>query len=258
MQDYGLVSIITPCYNSAEYIGAMIESVISQTYTHWELLITDDCSTDDSMRIVRAYAERDPRVRLFQLSQNSGAGVARNKSIEMASGRFIAFLDSDDRWMPRKLERQLAFMVEKDCALSYTAYMVCDELSRMTGIIVGRRRETFLSMLCDDGIGCLTAVYDTQKVGKVFMPLLRKRQDWGLWLTILKRCGVAYGLKEPLAIYRIRSGSISHKKSSLIRFNIAVYREVLGYSWLGSHFAFLCCFLPGYAWKKFRMRLLNG
>ena len=258
MKDYGLVSIITPCYNSAEYIGAMIESVMNQTYTHWELLITDDCSTDDSVQIVRSCVERDPRVRLFQLAQNSGAGVARNKSIEMARGRFIAFLDSDDRWMPQKLECQLALMVQKECALSYTAYMVCDERSQMTGIIVGRRRETFISMHFDNAIGCLTALYDTQKVGKVFMPLLRKRQDWGLWLTILKRCGVAYGLKEPLAVYRIRSGSISHAKSSLIRFNIAVYREVLGYSRLVSYLAFICCFLPGYAWKRFRMRLLNA
>lgn len=257
MNDYGLVSIITPCYNSADYIGQMIESVLRQTYTHWELLITDDCSTDESVSIVRSYAEKDNRVKLFQLEKNSGAGVARNKSIEMAEGRFIAFLDSDDRWMAEKLEKQLAFMQEQDCALSYTAYLLCDDENRQKGIIVGRKKETFFSMLCDDGIGCLTAIYDTEKVGKVFMPQLRKRQDWGLWLTIMKRCRVAYGLKEPLAIYRLRSGSISHNKRSLVRFNIAVYRVVLGYSSLMSHCLFAFLFLPGYFWKKVRMRLLN-
>lgn len=120
-EDYGLVSIITPSYNSSRFISQTIESILSQTYTNWELLITDDCSTDKTREIVKSYQRKDPRIKFFQLKENSGPGVARNHSIEMAKGRFIAFCDSDDRWYPEKLEKQLAFMAKKRCMLSYTS-----------------------------------------------------------------------------------------------------------------------------------------
>lgn len=257
MIDYGLVSIISSSYNSSRFISQTIESILSQTYTSWELLITDDCSTDNTREIVASYQRKDPRIRLFQLKENSGPGVARNHSIEMAKGRFIAFCDSDDRWYPEKLEKQLAFMLEKDCALAYTSYMTCDENGKISNIVVGKRRETYFSMWCDDGIGCLTAMYDTEKVGKVFMPELRKRQDWGLWLSILKKCRVAYGLKEPLAICRIHSNSISWNKWSLIKYNLRVYRTVLGCSWITSYLYFFILFLPSYFSKKIFLRLVN-
>lgn len=257
-EDYGLVSIITPSYNSAEFIADTIDSILAQTYTNWELLVTDDCSTDDSQAIVRRYAERDGRIRLFSLEKNSGAAVARNRSIREARGRFIAFCDSDDRWYPEKLERQLRFMREKDCALSYTSYMVCDEQDRTLGIVVCTRRVSFASLKRDDGIGCLTAVYDTEKVGKVYLPDLRKRQDWGLWLRIMSRCRVAYGMKEPLAYYRIRSDSISRNKMSLVRFNISVYETVLQYSRIRACAMFFFVFLPSYFLKKLRLKIINA
>lgn len=256
--DYGLVSIITPSYNAAEFIAETIDSILAQTYTNWELLVTDDCSTDNSRAIVQEYAERDARIRLFCLERNSGAAVARNRSIEEARGRYIAFCDSDDRWYPEKLERQLRFMREKDCALSYTSYMVCDERNHITGIVVCTHRVSFASLKRDDGIGCLTAVYDTEKVGgRIFLPDLRKRQDWGLWLRVMARCRVAYGMKEPLAYYRIRSGSISRNKMSLVRFNISVYEKVLGYSRVRAFLMFAFVFLPAYFMKKLRLRIIN-
>lgn len=257
MTDYGLVSIIMASYNSAQFIAESIESISAQTYRNWELLITDDCSSDNTCEIIRHYAVGDSRVKLFCHEVNLGAGIARNNSIGHATGRFIAFCDSDDRWYPDKLEKQLAFMRGRDCALSYTSYMTCDEEGICTGIVVCRREETLFSMKCDDGIGCLTAVYDTCKVGKIFMPSIRKRQDWGLLLKVLMKCGVAYGIKNPLAIYRLRSGSLSRKKMSLIRYNMAIYREVLGWSSVKSVLFFWLVFSPTHVCKEIGKLYVN-
>ena len=257
MTDYGLVSIITPSFNCAEYIVETIESIQAQTYKNWELLITDDCSTDNSQDVVQHYAKNDSRIHLLSLKTNSGAGVARNNSIRAAKGRYIAFCDSDDRWYPDKLEKQLTYMNVKDCAMSHTSYMTCDENNRITGIIVCRKKETLSSMCKDDKMGFLTVMYDTEKVGKVYMPVLRKRQDWALKLKILKICGKAYGMKEPLAYYRKRSHSISSNKRSLIKYNIAVYHEVLGWSKLKSNLYFYCVFMPTHLIKLLFLKYLN-
>lgn len=257
MKNYGLVSIITPSYNSANYIIDTIESIINQTYPYWELIITDDCSTDNSVEIVASYAAKDNRIKFFKTERNSGAGVCRNKSIENAKGRFIAFCDSDDCWFPQKLEKQLEFMRLKDCALSYSSYMVMDELKTIMGISVCMSVIDYKSMKREDGIGCLTAVYDTEKVGKIYFPPLRKRQDWGLWLEILSKCKISYGIKEPLAYYRVRKDSISRNKWALIRYNINIYRTVLGYSYVKAALVFLVIYLPHNFFKKTRNKL-NG
>ena len=149
----------------------------------------------------------------------------------MSQGRFIAFCDSDDRWYGEKLEKQLAFMIKKQCALSYTSYMVCDENDLTTGIVVCNHKIHYKSLKWDDGIGCLTAIYDSFEFGKIYLPDIRKRQDWGLWLKIMKKCKIAYGMKEPLAIYRIHSNSISHNKFALVKYNIAIYKQILKYSY---------------------------
>lgn len=255
MKDYGLVSIITPSYNSSKFIADTIEAICKQTYPYWELLITDDCSSDDSVEIIKSYMAKDKRIKLQRLEKNSGAGVCRNKSIEMAQGRYIAFCDSDDVWMPQKLEMQLQFMAEKDCALVYSSYMLMDEGGHVSGIVVCKNCVSFASMKRDSGIGCLTAMYDTAKVGKMYMSSLRKRQDWGLWLEVLSKCKVAYGLKEPLAYYRVRSGSISNRKWSLVKHNITVYRKILHYSALKSYLFFAFVFLPSYFLKKVKIRM---
>lgn len=212
MKDCGLVSIITPSYNCENFIACTIEAILKQTYSNWELLITDDCSTDKTIAIIEQYVSKDPRIKLQKMEVNSGAGICRNKSIEAAKGRYIAFCDSDDVWMPHKLEKQLQFIEEKQCALVYSSYMLMDEEGKENGISVCRHKLDFNLLKRDNEIGCLTAMYDTEKVGKMYMSSIRKRQDWGLWLEILAKCKVTYGIKEPLAYYRIRKGSISNKK----------------------------------------------
>ena len=255
MKDYGLVSIITPSYNSADFIADTIEAILKQTYPYWELLITDDCSTDNSVEIIEEYVRKDSRIKLQKLQVNSGAGVCRNKSIEAAKGRYIAFCDSDDVWMPQKLEKQLAFMEKKGCALTYSSYMLMDEDRNEMGIMVCMSKIDFASMKRDDGIGCLTAMYDTEKVGKMYMSSIRKRQDWGLWLEILAKCKVAYGIKEPLAYYRIRTGSISNNKFALVKHNINVYRTILKFSVWKAYLFFLFVFMPTYLWKRLKIKI---
>lgn len=254
-ENYGLVSIITPSYNSSAFIRQTIEGVLAQTYPHWELLITDDCSTDDSVEIIKGYCQQDARIKLFELEKNSGAGICRNNSIKNAQGRYIAFCDSDDVWMPQKLEKQLKFMKEKNCALAYSSYMITDENGVVNGILVCKGKADMNSMRRDNHIGCLTGIYDTEKVGKKYMPSIRKRQDWVLWLDILKQCGVGYGMKEPLAYYRVRTNSISKNKSGLIKHNINVYRQYFNYGVVKSYLCFFCLFLPSYFFKRFRIRL---
>lgn len=257
MKDFGLVSVITPCYNGEKFIGDAIKSVMAQTYTNWEMLITDDCSKDKSLEIIRLYAQEDSRVKFFVLDKNSGAAVARNKSIKEAKGRFIAFLDGDDMWFPNKLELQLQFMSEKNCALSCTSMMYCDERGELSGIELVPMTHTFAQSLHDNRIGTTAAIYDTQKIGKFFMPLIRKRQDWALFMTILKTGIIAYGMKQPLCIYRIGQQSLSKNKWSLVKYNVATYQVVLEWSYLRSFMYFLFVYLPHWAYKKWLIKQYN-
>lgn len=257
MSTIPLVSIITPSYNCAEFIGETIKSIQSQTYENWEMLITDDCSTDNSYEIIKSFANEDDRIKLFKFENNSGAGVARNNSIKEANGRYIAFCDSDDRWYPEKLEKQLKLIRDKNCGMVYSSYMTCTEDGQSNGIVVCRNRETLSSIMRDDKMGCLTVMYDTEKVGKVYMPTIRKRQDWAMKLKVLQKCKEAYGLKEPLAHYRLRQNSISHNKRALVKYNIAVYQEVFGWSKFRSTIFFLFAFMPNYIIKKIGLKYIN-
>ena len=246
----GLVSIITTLYDSGDFIGRTIESVLSQTYTNWEMVITDDCSIDNGPSIVQTYVEKDSRIRLLRLDRNGGPGVARNNSIKNANGQYIAFLDSDDIWMPDKLERQLALMRETGCGMVYSSYYICDENDKITSLIKCRRRIPYWRIVCDNAIGFLTMMYDTKVTGVELLPELRKRQDWGLNIKIIRKCRVAYGVQDPLAMYRIRQGSVSRGKFSLIKYNVGIYHQVLGYSKFRSVLTFLFVFLPFYFGKK--------
>jgi glycosyltransferase involved in cell wall biosynthesis len=256
MQDYGLVSIITPSYNCAPYIAETIRSVQAQTYPHWEMIIVDDCSTDSSREVIQSYADGDARIKLIKLDKNSGAGVARNTAIAAAQGSFIAFCDSDDRWTPNKLERQLAFMVKNGYGLTYTSYVTTDEHGTQVGYVECLKQLNYSKIIRDNGIGCLTAIYDAEKIGKFYMPTIRKRQDWCLWIKIIKSIGAAYGIQEPLAIYRLRSGSISSNKVAMIKYNYAVYRDVLNFS--APIAALLLCgyFFPYYFYKKIKQKFV--
>jgi glycosyltransferase involved in cell wall biosynthesis len=219
------VSIITPVYNSESYVSRAIHSVQSQSESDWEMVIVDDASTDGSVEAIKWFAENDARIKLLQLPVNSGAAVARNTAMECAQGRYIAFLDVDDFWLPAKLEKQLDFMKANDIAFSYTAY---EKLSQ-DGLVVGNvnvpPRVGYKDLLKVCAIGCLTAMYDAEKLGKVYMPLIRKRQDLGLWLRILKQTPYAYGLDEVLAQYQLRSDSISANKLSAASYTWRLYRD---------------------------------
>ena len=250
----GLVSIITTLYESGDYIAKTIESVRAQTYSDWELVITDDCSTDDGPSIVESFAAQDSRIRLLRLECNGGPGVARNNSIKNSEGQYIAFLDSDDTWMPDKLEKQLALMNKTGCGVVYSSYLTCDSDDRINGMVKCKSRIRYWRIVCDNAIGFLTMMYDRNVTGDAYMPVIRKRQDWGLNIELLRRCRVAYGIKEPLAVYRMRKGSVSRDKLSLIHYNISIYRAVLGYSRIGSVLMFSFVFLPFYFGKK----LLNA
>ncbi len=250
-----LVSIITPSYNSAQFVGQMIESVQAQTYTNWELLITDDCSTDNSYAIIRRYARNDNRIKPFRLLQNSGAGVARNESIKRARGRYIAFCDSDDMWKPNKLERQIEFMRDNEYPFCYSSYDVVSETGEQTGYIKCRGTLSYASLIRSNEIGCLTSIYDAEKLGKMYMPTIRKRQDWGLWLSIIKRCKTAHGVAESLAIYRNRQGSISSNKMEMLKYNYKLYNEVEGFSKFSSAALLLLYFMPYHCYKKLKQKI---
>lgn len=257
MNNYGLVSIITPSFNSAEFISETIESILSQTYTNWELLITDDCSTDNTPDIVSKYMQLDNRIKLFHLGKNSGAGVARNNSIKEAKGRFFAFCDSDDCWLPEKLEKQLSFMQENNCSFSCTSYFTCEENGAIKGKIIAPSKISYFNLICNDNMGCLTTMYDTEKLGKLFMPTIRKRQDWGYKLMIIQKSKYALGMKECLAKYRLRNNSLSANKINLVKYNINVYKEILKYSTLKAYLIFLFLFMPSYIYKKIKYKIIN-
>lgn len=245
-------------YNSAKWVAESIDSVLAQTYQNIELLISDDHSSDaETISILKTYAQRDGRVKVFFLDTNEGAGVARNNSIRHATGRYIAFCDSDDRWMPDKLEKQVAFMQQNGCCLCFSSYYVCTYDGEINGKVIAPKTLTFLQEKKDNKIGCLTAIYDTTHHGKIYMPTLRKRQDWALFLNILKECHTAYALQEPLAIYRKVPGSISSQKLKLIKYNVMVYKEVFGYSTIVAYLYLFIFFIPAYLKKKFDTWLNN-
>ena len=180
------VSIITPTYNSEEFISETITSIINQTYTNWELLITDDCSSDDTLKIIDFFQKKDNRIKLLRLDTNQGAGVARNNSIKDSKGKFIAFCDSDDQWKPDKLEKQIHFIKANNLVFTYSSYDVTDESGNFIKSINAPKTLTLKNILSNNYVGCLTAIYDSAAIGKQYMPAIRKRQDWVLWINILK------------------------------------------------------------------------
>lgn len=225
-----LVSIITPSFNSENFIRETIESIINQSYSNWELLITDDNSTDKSVEIISSFVKKDSRIKLYQLKNNSGAGVARNKSISEANGRYIAFCDSDDVWMAEKLKKQVAFLTESNLSFTYSGYLVINEEGGYTGKVIPPLEISYNKMLKNNYVGCLTAIYDSKKIGKQFMPKIRKRQDWLLWLNILKKYGPSSGMPETLAKYRKRNKSVSSNKVLMLKYNWLVYNNELGFN----------------------------
>lgn len=213
-----LVSIITPLFNSERFLSDCVESVLQQTYRNWEMIIVDDCSSDSSYALANQFAEKEPRIRVFQLNTNSGSGVARNKAIKEARGSIIAFLDSDDVWHSQKLSRHLKAMLQAKAAFSHTSYGYMSENGKKLTkkLEVSNDWVDYKGLLKRTEISCLTAMYDVRVVGKVYMPVLRRKQDYALWLEILKRGHMSFPVNECLAWYRQVEGSATSKKSSLI------------------------------------------
>ncbi|MDC8005065.1 glycosyltransferase family 2 protein [Aureisphaera galaxeae] len=246
-----LVSIITPLYNAEAFIGQNIESVLNQTYENWEQIIVDDGSTDTSTSIVKAWAEKDARIKLILNAENKGAAYSRNHATELAKGNYIAFLDSDDWWHPSKLEKQIESMQEKGVAVSFTSYVHMDEQGNpLSKRIKALPELSYEKQHTNNYIGNLTGIYKCAEIGKIMAPPIRKRQDWAVWLEAIKKSGrPALGLQEDLAYYRVRKGSISSNKVNLVKYNYQFYRRYLNYNSLKS---FLC--MLRFFWEYFLVR----
>lgn len=219
------VSVITPVWNAAATLAATVASVRAQSAPDWEMWLIDDGSTDASLALAEGLAAQDPRIRVLELGENRGPGAARNAGIRAARGRFIAFLDADDLWRPEKLAVQLA-VLRAGHPFVFSAYRRMDEGGRTLGVAAAPERIDYARALRGNAIGCLTAIYDTAHFGKVEMPEIRRRQDYALWLALLRRGPAARGLPDVLADYRVRPGSLSADKWVAARATWAVLREV--------------------------------
>lgn len=209
MKTKQLVSIITPSWNCGKFLEETIKSIQAQTYTEWELLFQDDCSTDDTKERVLRLAAEDARIKYECNPQNSGAAITRNNALKRARGKWIAFLDSDDLWLPEKLEKQVRFMEENGYAFTYHEYTEMTEDGKDNGVYVsGIRKANVFCMYACCWPGCLSVMYDREKIGLVQIKDVRKNNDTAMWLKVVRKAP-CYLLKEPLARYRRRKGSIT-------------------------------------------------
>ncbi len=247
-----LVSVVMPMYNSGRYVGKAIESVIGQTYPHWELLVVDDGSTDNSCDVVRAYAVRDSRVQLLINDNPVGMPYApRNYGIQHAKGDYIAFLDSDDMWLREKLSQQLVvFHRDQRTAVVYSDYEKIDEKGRRSArIITAPRKTNYKQMLYGNVIGNLTGIYDVRKVGKNYFTNVH-HEDYAFWLSILKSGYIARNTQTVAALYRVRDSSVSANKLRVISWQWHIYRKVENIGVLRSAYYF-CFYAVGALRKSF-------
>ncbi|MDO4764209.1 MAG: glycosyltransferase family 2 protein [Flavobacteriaceae bacterium] len=227
-----LVSIITPMYNSAKYVGKTIESVLAQTYSNWEMLIVDDGSKDNSAEIVQQYVDKDSRVKLIR-QKNGGCASARNNALSKARGRYVCFLDSDDLWEKDFLFEQIRFMKEKNASFVYSSHKRIDEgnIEILVPFIVPEK-VSYVDLLKTCSVSTLTVMIDKEEVEEVkFDENLRNvRDDYALWLELIKQTKVAYGNKKILASYRILQGSATRNKKKVAKAQFKIYfqREKLG------------------------------
>ncbi len=253
------VSVITPTYNSEDFIENTIESVLNQTYTYWELVLVDDASSDSTLEIINRYSELHSNIKIIQNNTNQGAAVSRNKGIEAATGDYIAFLDADDLWKPNKLELQVKVLIKNNLDVVFCSYDLMNESGELLNKEVKALNElTYSKFLKCNYIGNLTGVYNASTLGKVYAPNLRKRQDWLLWLEAVKKSNKpAFGLEESLAIYRVRKNSISSNKLNLLKYNFLVYRKGLSFSFFKSVY-YLIVFLFEYFFVKSRQTVTTS
>ena len=235
-----LISIITPVHNSEKFISETIKSVQEQTYTNWELILIDDGSIDSSVSIIIEIISKDARISLIVNETNSGAAITRNKGIKKAKGDFLTFIDADDIWFPDFLENSLNTCLTNNYEFVFSSYKRFDEdLQPLIADFIVPEKVNYVDILKSCSIPCLTAFIDIRRIGKHYMPIMDKRQDWGLWLSVLKEVDYAFGIAEPMAIYRMRRDSISRSKRSLFPYVWKIYREVEGFGVVKSSYYFL-------------------
>lgn len=233
-----LVSIITPSYNSETYIDETILSILAQTYQDWEMLIVDDSSTDKSLEILKSYALQDTRIKLLINEENLGAAESRNKAVEASLGDYIAFLDSDDIWLPLKLEKQIGLMENENVLMSYSSYDTMDEKSKVVSTFIVDEKVTYNDLLKTSIIGTLTTIYNAKELGKIYFKDVG-HEDYIMKLQILKKIKFAQGIQEPLARYRIVGKSLSSNKLKAASWQWYIYRKIEKLSLIKSIYSFL-------------------
>ncbi|XZG70806.1 glycosyltransferase family 2 protein [Chitinibacteraceae bacterium HSL-7] len=229
------VSVVMPAFNALPYVTEAIDSVLAQTHGNWELLVVDDGATDGTRQVLEDYAARDLRIRVLATSGREGPARARNLAIAASTGHYIAFLDSDDVWLPEKLEKQLAAMRSTGAWLCYSAYYKIDAAGvKSAQPVVPPLWVDYRTLLKSNHIGCLTGIFDASALGRVPMPDIAKRQDLGLWLRLTRRIAAmgedcrrrVLGLAEPLALYRVHAGTVSSSKGNAAAWQWKLYRDV--------------------------------
>lgn len=250
-----LVSIITPNYNCSRFIVETIESVLAQTYTNWEMIIVDDCSSDGSYEIALEYEKQDSRIKVLKNAKNSGAAVSRNLALNMVQGEYISFLDSDDLWEREKLEKQLDFMVNNNCDFSYTIYDLIDEESKkMNKEVRIPKKLSYLKYLHHCYTGCLTVIYKKEIANDTRSFLIKNNNDYGLFLQVLKKSKKALGLQSNLAHYRIRKSGISRKKLGKIKPYFQLMHDNLRFPYILVCWFLFTNILIGKTWKYKKLK----
>ncbi|WP_117168485.1 glycosyltransferase family 2 protein [Paraliobacillus sediminis] len=221
-----MVSIVMPAYNCGDFIEVALDSVISQIYQNWEVIVVDDCSTDNTAKLVKAYMSREPRIKYNKLNTNSGAAVARNEAVNLAKGKYIAFLDSDDVWFHDKLSKQINFMKQNKYDFTCTSYTKIDKNGNDLNRKIKAKIKSDYDGVLKRNPGNSTVIYNAQALGKFKIPNIKKRNDYVMWLQAIKKAKNLYGIEEPLGSHRIRIGSLSSKKGGLVGYHWKVYREI--------------------------------
>ncbi|SDG39479.1 Glycosyltransferase involved in cell wall bisynthesis [Pedobacter terrae] len=229
-----LVSIVTPCYNSAAFITETLDAVVAQRYTNWELIVVDDRSADETCDIVEAFASRHPRVRLVALKENGGVSNARNIGLAEAKGKYIAFLDSDDIWLEDKLSRQVSYMEKELLPLTFCAYNRIDEQGKIiSGQIPVPRTVNYNALLAHNVVIFSTSMMLKSAIGDIKFSRAG-HEDWIFLLQLLKKCGQGYGINQPLVYYRVRQNSVSSNKLKAIGYTWKIFRESEGINFFRS------------------------
>lgn len=236
-----LVSIIIPVYNASRFLEETINSIQEQTYSNWEAIFIDDCSSDNSYDIIKQYQKNDKRIKVIKNKINNGVAISRNNGIDYAKGEYLCFLDADDKWHPKKLEKQINFMQELNCEFSFTGYQFANEKCNPNGKIVSvPNKINYKQALKNTTIWTSTVMFDMNKLSKedIHMPNIKRGQDTATWWKVLKKIKYAYGLNEVLSYYRRTNNSLSANKLTALKRTWNLYRNVEHLNILSSFYNF--------------------